>query len=96
MLFPAVRCKYSGEYKAVVLNMWVFEDDPDVVCRRSSGPSDYRAEWVAESLCKGYMLRIRSYERDEPWTVLAHADNVGQILLYCAENLHPLETDQRT
>jgi hypothetical protein len=89
--------------KMVYINQWCFEKNPvtalhrpdniQVVCYRCSGPYDYYAEWQYNTEDHSYRLVFTWYEgyREmvEVYTPLAYANTIGEIMVYCAENVHP-------
>lgn len=96
--------RYLPEFESLVLNEWVFEDrypeDRRFVCARSSGPSDYVAEWW--HIGNTYQLMWVAYHELEAngtvngtmhvrdhGTLLRECDTLQEVLVYCFTHLHP-------
>ena len=91
-----VDVKYFPEHEFLVFNQWVFEkkfhQDISFICCRSSGASDYAAEWWYNN--GKYQLKWKAYhETDvnirEKGTLKKEVDTIYEVLSYCATHLHP-------
>ena len=67
------------------------DDGSEFICDRSSGPSDYHAEWRRYESGK-YKLLITSYDCRESSKidVIKEVDSIGEVMTYCAMNIHPV------
>lgn len=105
-LFSNVR--YCHESRWLVINEWVFgatyQQHGDrskntcpinfsFICSRSSGASDYIAEWWQVN--NKYQLKWIAYHemndvtlRDDG-TLIKEVDTIHQVLVYCFTHLHP-------
>ena len=89
---------FNGRYLCdnyLVINEWVFEKKNDIkyICQRSSGASDYIAEWWF--INNKYQLKFIAYHESpdfnalEHGTLLCEVDTIYDVLTYCATHLHP-------
>jgi hypothetical protein len=100
--------RYSPESEWLVINEWVFgaspqqhrtsvqntyPNDTSFICSRSSGASDYIAEWW--HINGKYQLKwIAYHEMDDATvrcdgTLITEVDTMHKVLLYCCTHLHP-------
>ena len=64
--------------------------DGELVCDRSSGPSDYHAEWRRFESGE-YKLLVGYFENTDPSLVrmIKTLNSIGQVMAYCATHMHP-------
>lgn len=95
LIMEALCGRFNPELGLFVLNEWVFDDrypdDRRYVCARSSGASDYVAEWW--HIDGKYRLLWTTYHefanaRDQG-TLLREVDTLSDVLLYCSTHVHP-------
>ena len=61
----------------------------EFICDRSSGPSDYHAEWRRYENGK-YVLLLSCYGGENALEKIKEVDTFNEVVIYCATNLHPL------
>jgi hypothetical protein len=68
-------------------------EDSVFICSRSSGPSDYYAEWRYYPQSQTYKLLIAPYSSitlKENNTHIVHSlTTFGDVMIYCSDNAHP-------
>lgn len=97
--FETFAGRYSASLDVLVINEWVFEarrGEPDFVCGRSSGPSDYHAEWwFLPSANKFRLLWVAYHESGvtpkADGTVWAEVETYFEVLKYCCTHIHALQ-----
>ena len=103
------RCLDLGAMKYSTMNEWVFisnaDADPDFICSRSSGASDYIVEWwrfptTSISKEKFKLLFVAYHEINENkqgritfvrdnGTVISEVGTFSDVIWYCSTHLHP-------
>jgi len=67
----------------------ILDDKSEFICDRSSGPSDYHAEWRRYENGK-YCLLLSCYGGDNIPSKIKEVDTFNEVIIYCATNIHPL------
>ncbi len=78
-----INCWYFGPHN-------VDTDSHMVVCSRTSGVSDYYAEWRYVHAEKRFVLNMTSYDKSHP-KVIHTAKTMSEVMHYIMMNIHPLE-----
>ena len=93
-----------GSSKYAVVNEWVFVSDSDapdeLICSRSSGASDYHAEWWRLPTDKFALYYVAYHQLDheidqgtcftrDNGGIAAEANTFADVIWYCATHLHP-------
>ena len=103
-----VDCCCEQDFGVVILNNWIFHahhtcleydmlrhNDTAFVCSRTSGPSDYHAEWRFYPQESKYKLLVSSYDsksvNEGNTHVVKELHKIGDVMMYCAQNMHPLK-----
>lgn len=94
-MLETIQIRFDSELGLFVLNEWVFDDrypdDRRYVCARSSGPSDYVAEWW--HIDDTYRLLWTTYHENvntrDHGTLLCEVVTLKDVLLYCSTHVHP-------
>lgn len=97
-----VPCKMIDD--VIVLNEWIFNCPQSIdcisstfVCARSCGLNDYHAEWRRDIDTRKFKLFITRYHlgitETESIESVRTVDTIGEVILYCACNRHPIAAD---
>ena len=75
------------------LGLGILDKNTEFICDCRSGPHDYHAEWHRYDNGK-YKLLIASHSylgasEHEQVHVIKEVDSMGELLAYCATNIHP-------
>ena len=88
--------QFWNEKSSLAKGTNLLDDGSEFICDRRCGPSDYHAEWRRYD-SEDYRLLIAHHEFPvSPNEILTikRLGSIGQVMAYCATNLHPSETSE--